>query len=90
LHQIYLFALLAHSIPELTARDSNWPLRHHRPMSRNELHPALRAARHFVLVANGRNAGAQSRASFNRDVQHLMDTLWEMGIRPSPPCADPQ
>jgi hypothetical protein len=45
-----------------------------------QIHAAIRAARHFQFVANGRLKGAASAAGFKRDAQALADALAEMGF----------
>jgi hypothetical protein len=44
-------------------------------MSKPDLQPAIRAARHFVLVANGYARGQNSRAAMEREVSALCAAL---------------
>ena len=67
---------------EATLRDSGAACGQIQGMDKPDLHPAIRAARRFVLLANGHAQGQNSRAAFDREVQALMDALWALGLRP--------
>ena len=46
----------------------------------SQIADAIRAARHFQFVANGRMKGENSVKAFQRDAQALADALAEMGF----------
>lgn len=48
--------------------------------SNQQITAAVRAARHFTFVANGRMQGTNTGAAFKRDAQLLVDSLAEMGV----------